>query len=170
MCEFPEYDVNEIVPNLWLGNLASAYDRGFLHNYKIKHILTIYEAFDNKYKYKDINYLVFPIRDKDMCGNNMNDFFDKTSNFIYQALQKKEGVLVHCKKGHHRSAAATAAFLIKYYKFEYDDAVKYINNDLFIYNLHLKGINKCNMKCQTYDRSTEHGAMNGMRRYGCHCT
>jgi len=54
MCEFPEHDVNEIVPNLWLGNLASAYDRGFLNNYKIKHILTIYEAFDNKYNTKTL--------------------------------------------------------------------------------------------------------------------
>ena len=115
MCEFPEHDVNEIVPNLWLGNLASAYDRGFLNNYKIKHILTIYEAFDNKYKYKDINYMNIPIRDKHMCGQNMTEFFDTTSAFIYQALKKKEGILVHCKKGHHRSAAAVAAFLIKYY-------------------------------------------------------
>ena len=71
MCEFPEYDVNEIVPGLWLGNLASAYDRGFLKNYGIKHILTLYEAFDNRYRYPWINYLTFKIRDKYMHGINM---------------------------------------------------------------------------------------------------
>ena len=124
-----------------------------------------------------------PIRDKHMCGQNMTEFFDTTSAFIYQALKKKEGILVHCKKGHHRSAAAVAAFLIKYYGLQYEVATKYINklrpcalrrdkcisNGLFNYNLKLKGITQCNVKCQKYDRSNEVGAMTGMNSYGCRC-
>lgn len=185
MCEFPEYDVNEIVHGLWLGNLKSAYDKGFLYNYKIKHILTLYEDFDYTKKYKGINYLIIPIRDKDMCNNVDTNIklFEQTSEFIYNALKNKENILVHCKKGHHRSGAAVAAFLIKYYKFEYENAIKYINkirpcalrrdkcmsNDLFKYYLQIKNIKNCNITCQKYDRSNEKGSINGMSRYGCYC-
>lgn len=177
MCEFPEYDVNEIIPGLWLGNLKAAYDRGFLYNYKIKHILTLYEEFDYTKKYKDINYLIVQIRDKDMCNGNTINLFDQTNQFILKALKKKENILIHCKKGHHRSGATTAAFLIKHCKYDYDEAIKYINklrpcalrrdkcmsNDLFKYYLAIKGIDNCNIKCQKYDRD------NGMSRYGCYC-
>ena len=184
MCEFPEYDVNEIVHGLWLGNLKSAYDRGFLYNYKIKHILTLYEDFDNTKKYKDINYMIIPIRDINTCntGTDTINLFNQTNQFILNALKNKENVLVHCKKGHHRSGAVVAAFLIKHYNYDYDDAIKYINklrpcalrrdkcmsNALFTYYLQIKGITNCNIKCQKYDRSLE-GHMTGMSRYGCYC-
>lgn len=128
MCEFPEYDVNEIVPNLWLGNLKSAYSKSFLDNYKIKNILTLYEDFDYTKKINGINYLIIPIRDRDLDNIKLNELFDLTNQFIYQALKRKEGILVHCKKGHHRSGATVAAFLIKCYKFKYEDAIKYINS------------------------------------------
>ena len=36
-------------------------------------------------------------------------------------------ILVHCKRGHHRSGAIIASFLIKYLHLDYDSAVKYIN-------------------------------------------
>ncbi|ARF09468.1 dual specificity phosphatase [Indivirus ILV1] len=180
MCEFPEYDVNEIISGLWLGNIKSAYDRGFLYNYKIKHILTLYEEFDNSKKYNGINYFIIRIRDKDMCNGNTLDMFEQTNQFILQALKRKENILVHCKKGHHRSGAAVAAFLIKHCKYDYENAIQYINklrpcalrrdkcmsNDLFKYSLLLKGINikDCNIQCQKYDKG------NGMSRYGCYCS
>lgn len=128
MCEYPEYDVNEIIPGLWLGNLKSAYSKSFLDKYKITNILTLYEEFDYTKKYSNINYMIIPIRDRDLDSIKLNELFDITGQFIYQALKKKENILVHCKKGHHRSGATVAAFLIKYCKFEYEKAIKYINS------------------------------------------
>lgn len=161
MCEFPENDVNEIIPNLWLGNVKSAYDRNFLQSYKIKNIITIMDDFDKNYKYNDITYLVIPIKDEQSCTKNMINIFDVTTKFIYNSLSNNEPILVHCKKGHHRSAAIVVAFLIKYLKIDYLAALRYINylrpcavrrntcmaNHLFKYYLHINNIKTCNVEC-----------------------
>jgi len=156
-----EKDVTEIIPNLWLGNLKSSYDKQFLDNYKIKNILTVMDEFDNDYKYDDITYLVIPIKDADTCTKNMINIFDVTTLFIFNVLKNNEGILVHCKKGHHRSAAIVAAFLIKYLKSDYYSTLKYLNNlrpfalvrktcmsdNLFKYYLHINNIKTCNKSC-----------------------
>jgi protein-tyrosine phosphatase len=122
-----EYDVNEIIPNLWLGNYKSAYNKYFLNTYKIKNIITIMDTFDEKYKYDNITYLTIPIKDKFVCNKNMNSIFDLTSVFIEKCLQKNEPVLVHCAKGHHRSAALVVAYLIRFKKGDYVKCIEYIN-------------------------------------------
>lgn len=173
MHEKNEKDVNEIIPNLWLGNLKSAYDKQFLDNYKIKNILTVMDEFDNDYKYNDITYLVIPIKDEDTCDKNMINIFDVATLFIFNALKSNESILVHCKKGHHRSAAIVAAFLIKYLKIDYYSSLMYLNNlrpyalvrktcmsdNLFKYYLHINNIKICNKLC---------GIKN--RIYACKCT
>ena len=126
MCEYPENDVDEIIPRLWLGNYKAAYNKNFLEKYQIKHILTIMDSFDYNYKYNNINYLIIPLKDKQTCP--IINMFEITNEFIYNALKKKENILIHCKKGHHRSASVVAAFLIKYLEVDYDSAVMYINH------------------------------------------
>ncbi len=161
MCNNPEKDVNEIIPNLWLGNVKAAYDKKFLDTYKIKYILTIMDNFDDKFKYNDITYLVIPIKDINVCSRNMINIFDMATLFILHALKNKEGILIHCKKGHHRSAAIVVAFLIKYLKVNYLSAITYINHlrpcaltrktcmseNLFQYYLHINNIKHCNKSC-----------------------
>lgn len=163
MCnsEKDEKDVNEVIPNLWLGNVSAAYDKTFLDKYKIKYILTVMDEFDDKFKYNDITYLVIPIKDKDTSSRNMNSVFDIATLFILHALQNKENILVHCRKGHHRSAAIVVAFLIKYLKVDYTSATIYINylrpyalirktcmtDHAFQYYLSINNIKNCNKSC-----------------------
>lgn len=125
-CTIPEYDVNEVVPNLWLGNRKSAYSKKFLDKYNIKYIITIMDEFDSKYRYNHIKYLVIPLKDVDTCQLNMIPIFEKTSNYINYILKKNEGVLVHCKNGHHRSASLVVAYMIRYLNTNYNATVKYI--------------------------------------------
>ncbi|ARF11356.1 dual specificity phosphatase [Klosneuvirus KNV1] len=125
-CMIKEYDVNEVIPNLWLGNCKSAYNHSFLKKYNIKYIITIMDEFDEKFKYNDINYLVIPLKDSDICYIDMFPIFEKTSKFINYALKNNKGVLVHCKNGHHRSAAIVAAFIIKRSNIDYHLAISYI--------------------------------------------
>jgi len=126
MCDILEKDVNEIIPNLWLGNFKSAYDKQFLRNYNIKYVVSIMDNFNNNYRYNNIAYLFIPITDKDICTINMNNIFDITTNFILNGLRENVGVLIHCKQGHHRSASIVAAFLSNYLKMNYTNVTNYI--------------------------------------------
>ena len=122
-----EYDVNEVIPNLWLGNYEAARNKQFLDTYKIKNILTIMDTFDKKYKYSGITYLTIPVKDKFLCNINMNKIFEYTSKFIHKCLSNNEPILVHCARGHHRSAALVVAYLIRFKNGDYVKCIEYIN-------------------------------------------
>lgn len=171
-----EYDVNEIIPNLWLGNVKSSLNENFLKKYNIQTIITILDDDNNndiyKNKFNKITILHIPIKNKDMCGKNFIEFYEYTNDFIKKSLSNNKGVLVHCKRGHHRSANIVGAYLIKYYNFDLNKAVEYIHklrpyalrketcmsNGLFEYYLYLKKINKCHKKCSVHKNM-----------YLCHC-
>lgn len=124
-----ENDVDMIIPNLWLGNKKAAIDKIFLDNNNIKYVVNV--TGDLPCPFNDINYLRIPIRDKSdyVCTNNkMAQEIDTALKFILNALQNNTGVLVHCKKGHHRSAGIVMAFLIKYLKMSYLHSMLYINS------------------------------------------
>ena len=133
-CKFYEPDATEIVPGLYLGNKSSSESIVFLKKQNIRTILRIME-YENKprqlkmYKYiKDgIQYYDIPIKDIDLCHVNLNNFFDGTSEIIKNSLKNNNNILVHCKRGHHRSGTVVAAFLIKHLKLNYITAVTYIN-------------------------------------------
>jgi protein-tyrosine phosphatase len=121
-----EHDVTEIVPNLWLGNYKAAYDYSFLSKYKINIIITIRETFDNTRKYPNIKYLTLGVKDVDVCNINLIPIFENITTFIYNSLKSGNRILIHCKRGHHRSATIIAAYLIKYLHYDYNSAIKYI--------------------------------------------
>jgi len=160
-CKTFEYDVNEIIPNLWLGNYKSAYSKKFINMYNIKHILTIMDNFDMTQKINGINHVIIPLRDIQLCKFDLIDLFNKTGDFINNGIKNGNGVLVHCKKGHHRSAAIVVGYLIKYREMNYDEGIEYINNlrpcslqretcmtkGLFIFNEYLNGMTCQNIKC-----------------------
>lgn len=159
-----ENDVNEILPGLWLGNYKSALNLDFINKFNIKNIINITK--DVPTPFPLIKYLHIPYDDIDTCGKNLNATFDKTTELIYSTLSKGNGILVHCQRGHHRSASVVAAFLIRYLKIDYFDALKYINAirpcalkrkscmvlGLYSYYLHrlfqndIHSINKCDCK------------------------
>lgn len=159
-----EYDVNEVIPNLWLGNYKSACNKKFLDDYKIKNVVTIMDNFDNKCKYNDITYLTVPIKDKYVCNRDINEIFELTGLFIKRCLDKGESVLVHCARGHHRSAAVVVAFLIRYKNCDYVKCIEYIHQlrpyalrrdtcmseNLFRYYLKINN-KSCQMSCKKHD-------------------
>lgn len=161
-----EHDVNEIIPNLWLGNYKSACNKYFLQNYKIKNIITIMDKFDEKCRFDNITYLTIPIKDKFVCDKDMGPVFELVSTFIHNSLNKNEPILVHCAKGHHRSAALVVAYLIRYKKCNYIKCIEYINKlrpyalrrdtcmskHLFTYYKKINNI-KCDMVCSPHGSS-----------------
>jgi protein-tyrosine phosphatase len=147
-CRYYENDVNKIIPNLWLGNLKSSNNKYFLSKNNIRIIIRLFEYFDfdlndtnilNKIKFKKTNYgcmyykngityYHFPIKDNRLCLKNLFNLFEQTNNIIVDGYRTNRKILVHCKKGHHRSAAIVAAFLIKHINISYPMAIAFINS------------------------------------------
>lgn len=122
-----EKDVSEIIPNLWLGNYKSALSKNFISRHNIKYIINATKEYPNAFENDDIKYLKIPFNDSDSCYKDVNKMFDTCYIFILNALKEKSSILVHCKKGHHRSASIVASFLIRYLGLDYITIVLYIN-------------------------------------------
>lgn len=124
-----EKDVSEILPGLWLGNYKAATSYKFIKKNNIKCIINVSKDVPNIFN--DIDYLHIPITDNEICFKDTDKLikiYDIATNFIYDSLIGKRNILVHCKRGHHRSACVVAAYLIKYYGAKYLNALIYINS------------------------------------------
>lgn len=160
-CKFEEYDVNEVIPNLWLGNCKAAYNHNFLKTFNIKYVVTIMDDFNHNNKLDGISYYIIPLKNKNTCDKDLIPLFDKVTTLIHNLLNSGIKVLVNCKRGHHRSASVVAAYLIRYIGIKYETSIKYINllrpcalrkdtcmtKSLFDYYLYLTQTKNCNIKC-----------------------
>lgn len=125
-----EHDVDEIIPNLWLGNKNASSDIEFFKKANIKYVVNITDGINCPFT--DVTYYHIPIKDKKMCKHAstkaMIYYIDTALKFILKGLQENVGVLVHCRKGHHRSANIVLVFLMKYMNVGYIEGSIYINN------------------------------------------
>lgn len=122
-----ENEMDEIIPNLWLGNYKAAYNIKKLIENNIKNVVIICDnietPFEDKKEY-GIKYLKIPVKDRELDGETFSNGvpiyeymitqISKAILFIYNSLIKNEGVLVHCKKGASRSAYIVKIFLMVY--------------------------------------------------------
>lgn len=139
--QYPENDVDEILPRLFLGNAKSSYNDNFLTKYKIKYIIRVMYEFDFSKKKDSIIYFHIEIRDSKYCPhieqrpNFYQQLFDDTTQLInkLQSLiaasnSPDDAILIHCKRGHHRSASIMVAYLVRYKNLTYDEAIGYVKN------------------------------------------
>ena len=116
---------DEIVPDLWLGNINASQDQQFLKDKGINVVFNCTKTIPfvqwvpRKYRLPvDDNLQEEEIR-------NMELWSFET---VYKLIQElKNGpVLVHCHAGVQRSAAVVAMYLIAIMGFKTEDAIKYI--------------------------------------------
>lgn len=128
-CIFKENDIDLILPGLYLGNLVASNNVKLLEKYNIKFIMRA--QLEGGIQYSHINYLHVPIKDNMVNTIDTINLFDRTSNYIDAWLKQKnnnENILIHCKKGHHRSGTIIAAFMYSKLGLNYEQVIKYINN------------------------------------------
>jgi len=118
------FEANEIIKDVYLGNIDSCYDRENLKKLGITHIISVISGFSPPYP-DDFEYLV--INALDTTNTNLKDHFEVCSSFIDNALNKYGGkVLIHCMAGKSRSATILAAYIIKHYGTDTNNALKSI--------------------------------------------
>ena len=135
-----EYDAIEILPNLWLGNYISSQDGIFLKKNNIKNIINVTPDFPNYFQRK-INYLNIPIKDNKIYHDIFIFHLPYVFQFIENSLNNNQGILIHCKKGHKRSAVYVLLYLCHKYNINRYTSKDYIkrlrplalhNNSLYL--------------------------------------
>jgi len=131
-------DVNLILPKtktsgaLFLGNYKIAKNSDFFKKNKIKAVLNCTRDLDNTFQCKtgfDVEYIRIPLEDdhKKKSIELMTKYFELAVNFIYtHHVLRKENVLVHCVAGRSRSFACVVAYIMKFLKLNYADAIKFV--------------------------------------------
>ncbi len=125
---------DQILPQLYLGNIESSKDIKFLTNNNISAVVncTENEPFDKFFDDEDLKYkLRVDIKDN-RDPENLELFYSKihkTVLFIEDQIHHKNNiVLVHCYWGFMRSATIVACYLIKKFNFLPHEAVQYIQD------------------------------------------
>ncbi|NWY57372.1 DUPD1 phosphatase, partial [Chionis minor] len=129
----PKYThVNEVWPNLYIGDEKTALDRYSLQKAGFTHILNAAHGQRNvdtgpEY-YHDMNVEYHGVEADDLPTFKLSQFFYSASKFIDNALQdEKNKVLVHCAMGRSRSATLVLAYLMIYKNMTVVDAIEQVS-------------------------------------------
>uniref|UniRef100_A0A8C1AI70 Si:dkey-24f15.2 n=4 Tax=Cyprinus carpio TaxID=7962 RepID=A0A8C1AI70_CYPCA len=112
----PTGHVNQVWPNVYIGNEVAARDKPMLYNMRITHIVNAASGPPHVntgarfYRDMDIDY--YGVEADDSTDFIMSVFFYPTARFIQAALSKNGRVFVHCLMGVSRSATLVLAFLM----------------------------------------------------------
>jgi hypothetical protein len=119
-------NADQIIPNVWLGNLKAAQDEQFLKNAGIQAVFNatkdapFHSSIRRRYRIPvDDNLQEEEIRNMELWSYEI----------VYKLMKEyKEGrpILIHCHAGMQRSPAVTAMFLMTLYHIGLDQAKAYI--------------------------------------------
>ncbi|CAF1446882.1 unnamed protein product [Adineta steineri] len=98
---------------LYHGTINHASNMKLLRDLNIRHIINICHVPLDREIIKNFNVLWVNIQDEDDV--DINQYFEKTNDFLLSCKEKKEKVLVHCQMGISRSSSIVLAYLMKYH-------------------------------------------------------
>ena len=119
--DFVFHDIDEILENIYLGNLRAAENIDKLKELGIKKVLSLLDGFWPEYKESD-NITQKKITIDDLEEENIIKFFGDCFNFI----KGEDKILVHCAAGSSRSATIVIAYLMWNKKMTYKEALKFV--------------------------------------------
>ena len=112
-------DCDEVYPNLFIGDAASACNVKFLHHLGIKNVLNTAEGVgeglvDLNHEYftaSGINYLGLHMWDNEWF--DISPFIDRAVEFIREAMESGGKCLVNCQMGVSRSSTCAMSYMMK---------------------------------------------------------
>ncbi|XP_058507560.1 dual specificity protein phosphatase family protein [Solea solea] len=136
-CTLELTPVDEVWPNLYIGNVAVAQNRKTLHKLGITHVLNA--AHSKQGSIGDQSFygntcVYFGISAEDSEHFDLSQYFKPAADFIHQALKSKDGrVLVHCIMGVSRSATLVLVYLMMRQHLSLRDALRQVVQKRAIY-------------------------------------
>ncbi|MCJ1275982.1 phosphatase [Puttea exsequens] len=132
--------MNEIIPNLYLGNIYAAQNFEELSAKRISVILTIRiknlpPATCERYAQKNIQHRF--ISKRDVYDEDLLDIFRNTSNIIRRSLANGTPVLVHCDAGVSRSSTVVCAYLMQSHGMSSKQAIDFVQSKRSVVRPHL---------------------------------
>ena len=110
---FYQTNAQEIIENLFLGDVATADNERWLMDNNIVYILNVGAAFAKKHTTMQVNGInVMFVEITDDPSANIGKFFNACHDFIDQSLSKSQNILVHCAAGVSRSATIVISYLM----------------------------------------------------------
>jgi hypothetical protein len=106
-------EVSCILPGLFLSGIAVARNTAKLKEFGISRVVCccMPSEFPPADEIDGVGY--YRVDVEDMSREPIDMFFVESSDFISDALENNEGVLVHCRSGVSRSSTIVLAFLIR---------------------------------------------------------
>ncbi|XP_055306436.1 dual specificity protein phosphatase 13 isoform X2 [Sitodiplosis mosellana] len=139
-CIVHNTDCDEVYPNLYVGDAASAKNKAFLRQIGVTHVLNTAEGsrfgqVDTGHAYyrdvPQIRYMGFPLTDHP--STDISRYFYIAAKFIDNAISSGGKVLVHCQMGISRSSTCAIVYLMIHRKMTAADAIRTIRlrRDIF---------------------------------------
>ncbi|MBN3294921.1 DS13A phosphatase, partial [Amia calva] len=129
--------VDEVWPNLFLGDMFMSHDRYALWKMGITHVLNAAHGKmcckgSHDFYGTTIDYNGVPAND--LPGFDLSPYFYPSAQFIHGALTSPGAkIFVHCAVGVSRSASLVLAYLMIYHHFSLVDAIKKVKENRWIF-------------------------------------
>ncbi|CAM9338060.1 unnamed protein product [Lampetra planeri] len=136
-CKLPLSQIDEVWPNIYIGNVAVAQTKTALMKLGITHVLNAAHSkqgsIGNQSFYgKDIEYCGIPADDSKHF--DLDVYFRPAADFIHKGLKAPDGkVLVHCIMGMSRSSTLVLAYLMIYHHLPLQQALQRLIQKRAIY-------------------------------------
>ncbi|XP_036072886.1 dual specificity protein phosphatase 13 [Oryzias melastigma] len=136
-CKLQLNQIDEVWPNIYIGNVAAAQNKAALLRLGITHVLNAAHSkrgsMGNQRFYGN-DFVYFGIPADDSTHFDLDVYFQPAADFIHNALKSPSGkVLVHCIMGMSRSSTLVLAYLMIYHHLSLKKALEKVVKKRAIY-------------------------------------